>query len=138
MSVKDIRPALRAFVLALSGVSSAVSGRMYPIRLPQGNTAGGIVYNRISGEGDHHNEGASGLARVRVQFDCWMPTHDAAAALALLVKAGLDGYRGEMGSGGSAVQVQGVFFDSERDLPFDDLGKLYGVSHDYFFVYEER
>jgi len=138
MSLKDIRPALRAFVLAAPGISSAISGRMYPSRLPQGTKDGGIVYNRISGQGDHHNEGPSGLARVRMQIDCWMPSHDDAAALALLVKAGIDGYRGVMGAGDAAVQVQGVFFDSERDLPFDDVGKLCGVSHDYFIFYEER
>jgi hypothetical protein len=138
MSLKDIRPALRAFVLAAPGISAAIAARMYPGSLPQANTAGGLVYNRISGQGDHHNAGASGLARVRMQIDGWMPTRDAAAALMLLVKGAIDGYRGEMGTGAAAVQVQGVFFDSERDLPSDDAGGLHGVSHDYFIVYDAQ
>jgi hypothetical protein len=133
--IKDIRPALTAFLLADAGIAAAVGTRVYPVRLPQGTAAASVVYNRISAIGDHTMQGASGLARPRIQIDCWAPTHDAATALANLVKDALDGFRGPMGNG---VQVQGAFFDSERDLPFDDDGKLYGVSRDYLVWYEER
>lgn len=138
MAVKDIRPALRAFLLGDATLSTTVGGaRIYPVRLPQGITAASLVYNRISGVGDHHMQGPSGLARPRIQIDAWAPTADGASALADLVKARLDGYRGEMGSGPAVVTVHGVFFDGERDLPFDDASKLYGVSRDYFVHYRE-
>lgn len=136
--MKDIRPALRAFLLADATISTTVgASRIYPVRLPQGITASSIVYNRISGVGDHHMQGPSGLARPRIQIDSWAQTADGASALADLVKTRLDGYRGVMGSGAAAVTVHGVFFDSERDLPFDDGSKLYGVSRDYFVHYRE-
>lgn len=138
MSLKDIRPGFREFVLAAPGVSAVASTRMYPVRLPQGTNGASIVYNRISGQGDHHMQGPSGLARIRMQVDTWSTDLDVATSLANLVKEAIDGYRGVMGSGEASVMVQGVFFESERDLPFDDVGKLYGVSRDYFINYEDR
>lgn len=141
MSLKDIRPALRAFLAADAAIAAlVVSGsvtRIYPGKLPQGITAASLVYSEISGQGDHHNEGASGLVRVRMQIAAWATTADAAHALFLAVKNRLDGYRGAMGSGASEVTVQGAFIDSWRDLD-DDAANLRGKIADYFINYEER
>jgi len=138
MAIKDIRPALRAFLLADAAISSAVgASRIYPIVLPQGIKLASVVYTRISGAGDHHMTGPSWLASPRLQIDAWAPTGDAAASLANLVKECLDGYQGVMGSGGFAVTVQGVFFDGERD-DYDADTTMYRVSRDYFIWHEER
>lgn len=140
MSLKDIRIGLRAFLIADAAIAAAVAEvggtkwRVYPVRLPQATTGASIVYNRISGQGDHHMQGPSGLARVRMQIDCWAPSHDTSTSLADIVKEAIDGYQGMMGS----VFVQGVFFDGERDLDFDDATKFYGVSRDYMITYAER
>src|SRR5262245_24423190 len=110
--VADLRPQLRAFLLADSGISAAVGGeRVFPVTLPQGENRPSVVYTRISGVGDHHMQGASGLARPRYQIDAYAPLADEANALADLVKARLDGYRGPMG----VITVQGAFFETERD-----------------------
>jgi hypothetical protein len=78
-------------------------------------------------------QGASGLARPRYQIDAYAPKADDANALADLVKARLDGYRGPMG----AITVQGVFFETERD-DYQADAKLYRASRDYFIWFEER
>lgn len=141
MTLADIRPALRAHLLDATAIRTIVSDRVFPIQLPQGQKATSIVYSRISGLGDNHMEGASGLSRSRIQFDCWAATADAASALALLVKERLDGFRGEVGYGGNSpanrVRIQGIFFDSEREF-YDDSNSMYRVSHDYLIWYEER
>ncbi len=141
MALKDIRPALSAFLAADAAVAALVvtgsTTRIYPGKLPQGTTAASIVYSEISGEGDHHNAGASGLVRVRMQIAAWALTADAAHALFLAVKERIDGYRGVMGSGGAAVNVQGVFIDTFRDID-DTVANLRGKVADYFIVYEER
>lgn len=143
MTIKDIRPALRTFLLADAGIAAAtlIAGsspakwNVYPVKMPQGVSATSIVYNRISGLGDLHNEGPSGLTRPRIQIDCWATSHDAAVVLANLVKERLDGYKGMMGS----VDVQGVIFESERDVENATITPaLFGLSRDYFFWYEER
>lgn len=139
--MKDIRPALRAFLLGDTAIAAAVGGadgaRVYPVKLPQGTKAASIVYSRISARPDHTMAGPSGLARPRLQIDVWAPTANAATSLADLVKARLDGFAGLMGSGDDTVAVQGVFFADERE-DFDDNAVLHRASKDYFFNFEER
>jgi len=142
MTLVDLRVGLRAYLLADSAISTQAGGnRVYPVKLPQGQVQPSIVYTRISGLGDHHSQGASGLNRVRVQIDCYAQAADTADLLARRVKERIDGFRGSMewdeGSPGNAVVAQGVFFDSERE-DWDEASGLYRVSHDYFVWFEEH
>lgn len=141
MALKDIRPALRAFLVADTAIADLVKTgsvtRIYPGKMPQGQTATSIVYSEISGQGDQHSQGASGLARVRMQIAAWAISADAAHALYLAIKERIDGYRGAMGSGATLVNVQGVFLDSWRDQE-DTEANLIGKIADYFINYEER
>jgi HK97 gp10 family phage protein len=76
MPLADIRPALRAFLLADPIVSIAVGGeRIYPTVLPQGIKSPSLVYNVISEVTDHTTEGASGLVMVRMQVDAYAAMH---------------------------------------------------------------
>lgn len=138
--IKDIRGPLRGFLLADSAIAALVEARVYPRVLPQGIRAPSLVYNRISAIGDHHMEGPSGLATVRMQIDAWATTADEAAELAAAVKWRLDGYRGEMLSAASPperVFVQGAFFETMRD-DVDAAAQLHRESQDYMLHFEER
>jgi hypothetical protein len=142
MSIADVRPALRSFLLNDATVSAAVGGeRIFPVVLPQGERGASIVYNRVSAVGDHHMQGASGLAMVRMQIDAWAELQDDADVLARAVKDVLDGYQGPMGDEGSppgpAVAVQGAFFDNQRDEFQSDI-QMYRASADYLIWFEER
>jgi Protein of unknown function (DUF3168) len=142
MALKDIRSALRRFLLADPAIAAIVgtNNRIYPVRLPQGQRLPSIVYSRVSGMGDHHMQGASGLSSPRFQIDAWAPTIDEAANLADLVQERIDGYRGPMPNTGSPaddVEVQGVFLDNERDDYQSDID-MNRVSRDYIVWYEER
>src|SRR5690606_11030420 len=105
MPLKDIRPALRAFLVADSAIEAlaktGTTTRIYPVKMPQGVTTTSLVYNEISGETGLHNEGSDGLASVRMQLTAWATSADAAHALFLAVKERLHGYAGVMGSGGA-------------------------------------
>jgi uncharacterized protein DUF3168 len=130
----DLRAGLYTFLLTNSDIAVMVGGeRIYPVVLKQGIREPSIVYNRISGQGDHHMQGPSGLSRPRYQIDAYAVTPDEANALADLVKFHLDGFQGLMGS----VSVQGVFFDTERDDYQADVD-LFRMSRDYLFWFEER
>jgi hypothetical protein len=142
MTVADLRLPLVAFLRADPAISAAVGGdRVSPLVLDQGDRGPSIVYTCVSAVGDHHMQGASGLAMARMQLDAWAETPDAADTLARLVKTRLDGYRGPMGFAGSppgpGVQVQGVFFDNIRE-DYEAALQLYRVSADYLVWYEER
>lgn len=142
MSIADLRPALRAFLLGDSAVNAAVGGkRIYPLKLPQGELLPSLVLVLVSGAGDHTMQGASGLARPRYQVDAWAQTLDLASALKILTKGRLDGYAGPMAWTADAitttVNVQGCFFESERE-DYDAVAKLYRSSADYLIWFEER
>lgn len=133
--IADIRSALRGYLLADAGIAALVGARVYPSKMPQGNTQDCIVYQRVSNSGYHHMTGPMGLARPRLQIDCWSRSSDRANALANLVKERIDGFKGSLDYDASTppnqLQVRGIFFDTERDL-YDEDSELYGVSRDYF------
>lgn len=146
MTFADLRAGLRAYLIADPAIaavvgSDAATARVYPVQLPQGQTQPSIVYQRVTGQGDHHMQGASGLSRPRLQIDCWAQDADTAATLADLVKERIDGFRGELHYGESSpsdvVAVQGVFFDNEAD-DYDPAAELYRTRGDYFVWFEER
>lgn len=142
MSIADVRLGLRAYLLADSGISTLVGAlRIYPVKLPQGQLQPSIVYRRISGLGDHHMEGASGLNRVRIQIDCYSQSVDTANTLANLVKERIDGFgpgamEWDESSPANAIAVQGIFFDSERE-DWDAEAELHFVSRDYMVWFKE-
>jgi len=135
--MKDIQPALRAFLLADAAVSAAVGGgRIYSITFPQGTTEPSVLMTRISGLGEFHLQGPSGLNRNRVQLGSWAQTVADACELARLVKVRLNGYAGTMGTGQIAVDVRSALYDSEREI-YDEVTTLYGVTHDYLIMFDE-
>lgn len=137
----DPRGAWRAILLADAAVAAVVVARVYPQVLPQKPVLPAVTYQEISGSSDLVNDGPSGLASARVQFNCWADNADAAYALGLKVKAALDGYRGTVTWGSSSPQdslvVRGVIFDSPRDL-HDETAKLYARSLDFIIWFAER
>ena len=149
MTIADLRVGLRALVLGApaiatlvdSGVSASPRYRMFPVKLPQGETRASIVYSRISGLGDNHSQGPSGLSRPRMQIDCWSLSMDSAVSLANLIKDRIDGFRGDMlwgdNSPPEAIVIQGIFFEAERE-DYDDATKLYRMSRDYLIWQAER
>jgi hypothetical protein len=135
--MKDIRPALRSFLLGSPEIAAIVAARLYPIKLPQGTTAASIVYNRISGAGDYHMQGLSGFAKHRYQIDAWAPTAEVATTLADLIRDRIDGYQGPMGSDSPpTIEVQGVFMADQRE-DYDDAAKLHRMSRDFFITFIE-
>lgn len=139
--MKDIRPALRAILLADSGVLAAVgggSGRIYPGVLAQGVTAPSIVQNLITEGSNYHMQGDAGLMQARIQVDCWALTQDLAVSLAGLVFDVLSGRSGTIAYGSDSPQrsviVQGVFHDQGRD-DYDPVTGMFARRRDYIIWY---
>lgn len=97
----------------------------------QGITPPRIVLYRVSGGPDYTMTGPSGLARARVQADCYDLTVGGAKGLADQVRAALSGLR-------SGV-IAGAFLDQVRDLPPETAGAelLARVSLDFIIHYQE-
>lgn len=141
MSIKDIRPALRAVLLGDVDVSSVVGTRIYPAQIPQGVTDPSIVYSIITEDTDYHMNGPSGLKTDRIQIDCWAQESDQAVSLANDVEDVLSGFSGTVSFGSSSPQdsivIHAVFHDIGDDI-YDSVAKLYSKQRDYFFWYYDR
>lgn len=106
-----------ALLLNAAGVTALVSTRVYWGRAPQ--TVDGrpyVVLQRVDGIRDYHNQGASGYVASRVQADVYGETYTSTKKAARAVIAALSGHKGGI--------FQGIFIDSERDLPATDAGEV--------------
>ena len=133
--MKDIRPALRQYLLDDPTVSGLVGGvRIHNTRLPQDQVSPSIVYVKVSETGDYHMQGDSGLGQVRMQVDAWAQNADAATELANAVYDRLSGARDTVTVGSDFVNIRGSFLANGRD-DYDAVAKLYRVSRDYIIWY---
>jgi len=133
--MKDIRVALRAYLLDDPVVSGLVSGtRIHHARLPQDQVEPSVVYVKVSETGDYHLAGDSGLGQVRMQVDSWAQNADAATDLANAVYDRLTGAKSIVGTSSDFVDIRGAFLANGRD-DYDDITQLYRVSRDFIIWY---
>lgn len=97
-------------------LANIAGGRRYWVRAPQNATKPFIVLNRVSGVRDYHMQGPSGFVSSRVQCDIYASTYTSAKTTARALVGAVSGHRGP--------NIQGVFVDSERDLPAADAGEV--------------
>lgn len=135
-----IKRGVYSYLTGQTAFTNTVGTRLFP------NSAEGqapqtpyITYQRINSDPEHDMSGASGLASVTFQFDCYGSTSDEADQAAEALRAELQGFqRGTMGS----VSVRSVFKESDNDFFIEpqDGGEgtgLHRTSSDYTFWYVE-
>lgn len=111
--------ALHAIGTADATLNGLVSGRLVRDSLPLDYPIPAVVYRRISGAPEMAHDGASGVATVQVQFDCWARDPGAAEALATAVEGAYGGYRGTTGGrkiDGSRVVANVSFPEPDTQL----------------------
>lgn len=114
------------------GRLATVGDDVYPERLPQGVSLPAVVYQLIPSDGPMYaHSGDVGLDTIRVQFDCWGGTYDAALAAFAELRAELSGYRGTWG----AYEVGHVMFEGWRDDEDEDT-RTHRRSVDAFIQYQ--
>ncbi len=117
---------------AAAAIIALVSDRVYPNKLPQTVAMPCITIQRISTPRVHSHDtsGATGTAYPRIQFDAWGTTYASCKAVTDAIRATINGYRGTMGAGATAVTVQGALVDDERYDNSPDTG-LHRIMSDY-------
>lgn len=109
--------ALVNLLLSAAGVTSLVGTRINWLRKPQSDDGDPyIVLQRIDGDRDYHMRGPSGYVSSRVQADVYGTTYASSKKAARAMITVLSGHRGGI--------FQGIFIDSERDLPAADAGEV--------------
>jgi len=124
--------ALRDLLLATQDVAELVGDGIHPVHLPQGFRLPAVSYQRISGPRIRAHEGPSGLARPRIQVDCWAETYAAAKELARRVRQSVDGWRGES----AGIRINDVSVVTEMDGYEPDTG-IWRVQLDLIVWHEE-
>lgn len=84
--------AVVSYLLADSGVTALIGTRLYPERFPAGATLPVVTYQRVFGAEEINHDGASGLARARLQLDCWAESYGGAVALGKAITDALRDY----------------------------------------------
>ena len=99
----DLLDGIAALLAADAGFAAAVPGPIADTLLPEGATLPALTYQVVGGEEDPTFDTA-GLARVRVQFDVRAADGDSARAGRKNLIRVLNGFRGQLPSGGPWVE----------------------------------
>lgn len=142
--MKDLRPAVRSYLLGDAGIAAAVTAagvaRIFPTVLPQGITLPSIVQNQITETTDYNIRGPSTLGNVRIQIDCWSDTLDGSVVLGDLVNTRLSGFFGSISWGSNSppqsVLINGIFAETARD-GYDSRAFLYSRRRDFVVWYND-
>jgi len=131
----EIEEVLRWRLNTYSGTSALLSGRIYPMQLPQGTASASATYQKISGPRDHTHQGPTGLASPRYQITAWSKQYSEAKAVAKQVRLALDGWFGSaLGHVVSAVQLE-----NEYDIYNPEtLVEFYSVPVDFIVWHHEE
>lgn len=133
---------IRAMILSESSVSTVISDRLYPLRLPQDPILPSVTFQKISNVEDTNLDGPMVFGMHRIQFDCYALTYLGVELLSKAIKRTLHGFSGDIGGSPPTGRISGVFHDGERDMPYEpginepDL-KLFRRSADYLFYVDE-
>jgi hypothetical protein len=104
---------LRARLLA-SPVFAALTQSIEPSSSSEKTGLPRVVYTRISRDGQHHMQAASGLVYLRIQFDIFAKHESEASAIADAMRNRLDGYRGTITTLGEDRRFDVVQIENER------------------------
>lgn len=115
-----------------SAISTLISARLHPARLPNDTTYPASVYTRIGGERLHAMGGPVGTGKPVLQLDHFAQTYSEAKSVATAFRQELDGFTGTMGS----TAVDCVWIDDEEDI-YEEAVKLYRVRQTYTLWHTE-
>ena len=137
----SIQSALYEHLKDDSGISAIVGSKVYPLVAAPGDPPY-ITFQLITRGHEHDMGAASGLARTRIQINCWQSTATLAETLADTVRDALDGFSGTMGTTNTAA-VKSCRLDSELeayDPPADadraEAG-VFSIKMDFLIWYTE-
>lgn len=114
-------------------MAGIADGRRYWVRAPQSAARPYVILNRIDKPRGYTMKGQDTLTQTRVQADIYADTYSAALGVSRSMVTLLSGYRGG--------KFQGVFVDSERDLPAESassVSQLFRISIDLMIHYGEQ
>ena len=124
-------------------IKNLVSGKVYAMRAPDGETDDFIVFQRTDSQRWRSINSPSGIAQAFIRIDSYSQSYYRAKENALLVEGILDGFAGIVGYGGNSpqdtVNIGGISLQNDVDL-FDQTDEpfLYRSSLSFLVTYEQE
>ncbi len=112
-----------------------VSGRVYPLVLPQSATLPASVYQRISTLRHHAFEEDTDLSRPRIQIDHYSTSYGRVKDVAEECRDLLQNKSGEIGDSDTVENVA-VLLTDESEYYEEDT-QYYRIRQDYFIYFDE-
>lgn len=132
----DSDKALTHYLKLDSTLTGYISGRVYPLALPESVVLPAVTYQQISTTAEQAHGTASQLPRHRYQITAWAGTFEGAAQVAARMKTLLDGYQGNWGTSPYLTEIEHCLFADQRDFKDPETG-LFQRQQDYFVMYKE-
>lgn len=135
----NLEQSLATRLLAYSGLTALVSTRVYPLWLPQETTLDAVTYRLIAATPEPEFNLPSGLVTALVSISSWgigtssQSAYAAAKALAIQVRACLDGFCGQLGGTGGVQAF--ISWANEAVLYDPDTGRVQ-VIDDFQIAYQ--
>lgn len=130
---------LGSYLSTYAGLVLLIGDRVFPMRIPQGETLPCLTYQRISTPRvlTHQSSGATGdLAHPRFQFDAWAPTQKTAKLVTDQVRAALNGKTGSIGTAPNNITIRAALVDGETP-EFDPETEIYRSRSEFIIWHEE-
>ncbi len=112
-----VEVAIAAALTASPEVKAICSGRVYPVKIPQGTKLPAVVYQRTYSSPDYTLSGYTSEG-VTIMVNCFAMKYEQAKELALAVRSAL------------AVAPLNAIFDGDQDL-LNETGDVFCVSAEY-------
>lgn len=108
----SIEAAVQAKLLSLTALTALCSTRIWGGRLPDNSSFPAVSWQIISSQHSYNVGDVGELRSVLIQIDCRANTHADSLTMAAAINAGLDGFKGAIGS----VNVVAIFHEDEQDF----------------------
>lgn len=108
---------VREILLETPAIVLEVADRIYPVEWPDAPTYPLIILQRVSGLGETDFQGEAGIERGRLQVDVYHFHYAEMAALALLVRRRLHGFKGGPISAPCVIDRSACINDVDQPVP---------------------
>lgn len=140
----SIRAAIYSHLTTTAQITDTLSSAtdvFGPATFPNSPPEKYIIIGQVSKVSERHLGGGSGIATVRIQFDCWTNTPEATDLIVEALRETLDNYRDPLGTGSSQVFANQIHMDDDNDreaVPINasQQGKA-GRSVDFLITHQE-
>lgn len=128
----DADVALVTKVITTTAISTLISTRMHPLRLPDTPTFPCVTYSQIDAPivSTHDQTSANALTHARYQIDAFAATYAGAVALGKAIFDALEGFAGVVTKGADTFNFQACLRVDKRASNDSETG-LWWISQDF-------